>query len=112
MATVCRVRTWYIQAQLISTGEQGITTFLRPVDGERVVYRCGSFNNGKSWSRIFPSDRWCPFSGIAAGQCEDRFFLLHNHTDQHKRSPLNISVSEDQGISWQQAYKLDGQDLG
>ena len=68
----------------------------------------------KSWKPLKESSLFCPLSGVAAIKLNsDDIIVAHNHTPEHKRNPLSISLSIDGGVSFlKDSWNIDaGQNM-
>ena len=77
------------------------------------IYRSDSPDWGKSWSAAYPTELDNNNSGIDLVQMPDgRLVLVHNPVpiSWGKRTPLVISVSDDNGSTWRKELVLEDED--
>ena len=48
-----------------------------------------------------------PLSGITAFVVEDSIALVYNHTENHQRFPLSISITHDGGTTWEDPWHFE-----
>lgn len=97
-----------IQPVLIkSDNDELLSLFFRPVSNPRVIWRSHSTDSGRSWSMPIRTPLPSPLSGIAAFALEKNLAVVHNHTQEHQRYPLSISMSRDGGITWENPIHFD-----
>lgn len=66
-----------------------------------------SYDKGKSWTQATPTNLPNPNSGIDAVQLRNgEILLVYNHTPK-KRTPLNIALSKDGGLTWEPLLALE-----
>lgn len=66
-----------------------------------------SSDYGKTWTEAKPTSLPNPNSGIDAIRLKDgRILLVYNHS-QKKRTPLNVAVSLDGGLNWNNVITLE-----
>ena len=66
-----------------------------------------SENDGKTWSPASVTKLPHPNSGIDAVKLRDgRIVLVYNHTSRG-RSPINVAISSDDGVSWSDPLTLE-----
>lgn len=80
---------------------------------EGVILAATSTDNGRSWSKLQPTELPNPNSGIDAVTLHDgRQLLVYNHIGKQpnrwggRRSPLNVAISDD-GQDWKAALVLE-----
>ncbi len=72
------------------------------------LYTSSSFNNGRSWETARKTDIPNNNSGVDCVKTEDgRVWLVSNPTDTDERSPLTLSVSDDNGLTFKEAAVLE-----
>ncbi len=74
------------------------------------IYRSDSADGGKSWCEAYPTALKNPNSGIDLTRLSDgRIFLAHNPCGRSwgERTPLVLSVSEDEGETWREMLTLE-----
>lgn len=90
-----------IQGDLISFNHQECQMYLRATDDLRKVMKTVSHDAGKNWDIVRQTKLHCPLSGIAAISLKSGTILLaHNHTENHKRHPLSLSLSDSKGVGF------------
>ena len=100
-----------IQGDITVINEQQIQCFIRPTTAKENVLRVASADGGKSWMNPVRTSLYCPLSGVAAVQCDDLTVVAHNHTPDHKRNPLTISVSLNKGHEWKCHWNIEESNL-
>lgn len=66
-----------------------------------------SCDNGKTWTDAEPISLPNPNAGIDAVRLQDsRILLIYNHS-KHQRTPLNVAISTDGGITWEMKIVLE-----
>ena len=96
-----------IQPVLIKDDSQRLSIFFRPVDRPRVIWRSHSIDQGRSWSVPMRTPLPNPLSGIAAFAWDNSTAVVHNHTHEHQRYPLSISITRDGGTTWENPIHFD-----
>ena len=77
------------------------------------LYSSASFDGGKSWETARKTDLPNNNSGIDCVRTDDgRLWLVSNPTDFSVRSPLTLSVSKDNGITFAEAAVLEDEPGG
>ena len=97
-----------IQPTLWADDENHIHMLLRSTEGK--IYRSDSADGGYHWSPAVPTDIPNNNSGIDITKLSDgRLILVHNPVEKNwgARSPLSISVSEDNGKTFERLYDLE-----
>jgi predicted neuraminidase len=89
-----------------TSGSQ-LTLFFRPWSDPRVIWRSHSDNEGRSWSTPLRTPLPNPLSGISAFSAGGHMAVAHNHTYEHHRYPLSISISRNRGVSWENPRHID-----
>ncbi|BBM83748.1 sialidase family protein [Candidatus Uabimicrobium amorphum] len=94
-----------IQPTIVQCSSGKILALFR--SGHGFIYASHSNDRGESWSSPTPTPLPNPNSGIDA-VCLDngKIVIVYNHSQQH-RFPLNIAVSDDEGISWKTILQLE-----
>jgi predicted neuraminidase len=97
-----------IQPTLWEDSQHRIHMLLRSTEG--VAYRSDSEDQGLSWSPPYPTS--IPNNNAAldiVSLDDDTLVLAHNPVKENwgKRTPLVISVSKDNGFTWEQALVLE-----
>ncbi len=96
-----------IQASLIRESENRLSLFFRPVDDPRRIWRSHSANEGKTWTQPMRTPLPCPLSGISAFKYGEYLVMVYNHTEDHCRYPLSISISPNGGTTWGKPWHID-----
>jgi predicted neuraminidase len=79
--------------------------------GKGKIYETWSSDEGRTWSKLAPTNLPHPGSGIDGVTLNDgRHLLVYNHTTSG-RSPLNVAISKD-GQTWQAALVLEDEKGG
>ena len=72
------------------------------------LWRTDSADGGKRWSRAYPTALPNNNSGVDCVKTADgRVWLVSNPTDTDERSPLTLSVSTDNGVTFNEAAVLE-----
>lgn len=96
-----------IQSVLIKTGEDRLSMFFRPHSNPRFIWKSHSSDQGVSWSEPQLTSLPCPLSGISAISVNNGIAMIYNHTQEHQRYPLSMSISKDEGATWEEHKNLD-----
>ena len=86
-------------------GELGI--YFRPWSEPRQIWRSHSKDDGLTWAPPVRTPLPNPLSGIAAFVRDNMIGVVYNHTRNHERHPLSISLSQDWGITWKEPWHID-----
>ena len=96
-----------IQSVLLKTGANRLTMFFRPHSEPRCIWKSHSSNQGGSWSAPEMTSLPNPLSGISAVSANNSIAIIYNHTLEHQRYPLSVSLSRDEGNTWEKNWTLD-----
>jgi predicted neuraminidase len=99
-----------IQPTLWESGTKQVHMLLRSTSG--YIYRSDSHDKGETWSSAYPIPLPNNNSGIDLVKLENHtLVLVHNPVmgDGGARTPLVCSVSEDNGLSWNEAFVLENE---
>lgn len=100
-----------IQSVLLKTKGNDLIMFFRPHSDPRNIWKSRSTDQGVSWSipdiTVLPN----PLSGISAIQVNNNIAMIYNHTHEHKRYPLSVSLSRDEGTTWEEHWNLDSVEM-
>jgi predicted neuraminidase len=96
-----------IQPVLLREKSDRLSLFFRPCDNPRLIWRSHSSNNGNSWSVPIRTSLPNPLSGVAAFTVGDSTALVYNHTEEHQRFPLSISITNDGGTTWEDPWHFE-----
>lgn len=96
-----------IQPVLVREKSERLSLYFRPCDDPRLIWRSHSSNDGNSWSVPIRTSLPCPLSGVAAFTVGDSTALVYNHTEEHQRFPLSISITNDGGTSWEDPWHFE-----
>lgn len=96
-----------IQSVLIKTGEDRLSMFFRPHSDPRFIWKSHSSDQGESWSEPNLTSLPCPLSGISVILVNNNIAMIYNHTQEHQRYPLSMSISKDEGNTWGEHWNLD-----
>jgi len=96
-----------IQPALIRIGARALALFFRPFAEPRRIWRSFSSDDGANWSAPVRTALPNPLAGLAAFSFGDRIALVYNHTEEHRRYPLSIALSDLTGISWGAPWHLE-----
>lgn len=94
-----------IQPTLLTTGYQTLILLARTKNAGRIA-KAISIDNGKTWSDAFLTTLPNPNSGIDAITLKDGRLLLVYNDSTEARTPLNVAISSDEGITWKNIYTL------
>ncbi len=101
-----------IQATLWEYKPNHVRSLLRTTGG--IIGRSDSTDGGKTWSTLVSSGLPNNNSGIDAHQLKDgRVLLVYNPNAKNwgSRSPLNLAISHDNGMTWKDIASLESQKL-
>jgi len=96
-----------IQSTLIKTEEDDLIMFFRPHSDPRFIWKSQSCDQGNSWSTPDMTSLPNPLSGISAISKNNAIAMIYNHTHEHQRYPLSVSLSKDGGTTWEENWTLD-----
>jgi len=102
------IGTDIIQSVLLKIRVDHLIMFFRPHSDPRYIWKSHSTNQGNTWSAPEMTPLPNPLSGISAIQANDKIVMIYNHTLEHQRYPLSVSVSKDEGATWEKHWNLDG----
>lgn len=103
----------YIQGDLISFSPREWQMYLRAAGDNNHVMKALSPDGGKTWGFTRETPLLCPLSGIAAIKFDqDKILVCNNHTEEHKRTPLSLFVSDSKGVFFEHGpYHIDKTDI-
>jgi len=96
-----------IQPTLVREAHEGLTMYFRPTQDPKRIWRSVSRNEGKTWSNPIQTPLPNPLSGISAVSGGGVTALIYNHTTEHRRYPLSVSVTQDMGVTWSQPWHFE-----
>ncbi len=96
-----------IQSVLIKKEKGRLIMFFRPHSDPRFIWKSQSVDHGATWSEPVLTPLPCPLSGISAIAIHNNIAMIYNHTQEHQRYPLSISISRDEGNTWEEHSNLD-----
>ena len=96
-----------IQPTLMRETGHRLTMLFRPTSDPKVIWRSHSSNDGISWSSVIQTTLPVSQSGIDGFYVDGQLAAVYNHTRQHQRFPLSISLSSDRGVSWSGPWHFD-----
>jgi predicted neuraminidase len=96
-----------IQPAVIRVGASTLALFFRPFSDVRRIWRSVSGDDGVSWSTPVRTDLPSPLTGLAAFTYRDGIAVVYNHTEEQRRYPLSIAVSDFTGVSWSRPWHLE-----
>jgi len=96
-----------IQSVLIKNKEEQLIMFFRPHSDPRYIWKSHSTDQGVSWTPPDMTSLPNPLSGISAISVNNSIAMIYNHTHEHKRYPLSVSTSRDEGNTWGEHWSLD-----
>lgn len=96
-----------IQGSITESANSHWVMMLRPCGDERCCLRSVSSDEGRTWSPIMRTGLPNPCSGLAAFRIGDHLCTVYNHTRQHRRYPLSLAYSTDDGLSWSPPLHID-----
>jgi len=101
-----------IQGDLINTEGKEWQLFLRPsMDTPHYVFRALSPDEGRSWNTVLKMNLRCPLSGVAVAYFGDkRIAVAHNNTEEFKRNPISLSISDNYGIGFTKQIDVEKSD--
>lgn len=97
-----------IQPTLWEDEKGQVHMLLRSSEGK--IYRSDSSDGGRTWTEAYPTKIPNNNSGIDLTRLSDgRILLVHNPVGENwgKRSPLSVSISEDNGDSFRKVLDLE-----
>lgn len=100
-----------IQSVLLKTGKDNLIMFFRPHSDPRYIWKSHSTDQGISWSAPDMTPLPNPLSGISAILVNDDIAMIYNHTREHKRYPLSVSLSPDEGTTWKEHQNMDNVEM-
>jgi predicted neuraminidase len=88
------------------SGEGNAHMLLRSTAGS--IFRTDTSNYGDSWSEAYPISLPNNNSGIDVARLNKVIFLVYNPVSGNwaARTPLSISVSDDNGLTWSKAVNI------
>ncbi|MCB9061937.1 MAG: exo-alpha-sialidase [Halobacteriovoraceae bacterium] len=105
---VSRIGDGLIQGDLLQVDKNQFQIYLRATDDPRFVFRAVSYDNAKTWEEPQKTNLYCPLSGIAALKSRSgKIIVSNNHTEQHKRNPINIALSNNLGENFNIINEID-----
>ena len=93
------VRGKSIQPSLVQLSDDSVLMFTR--SNKRRIYLSRSFNDGLSWTASQPTELPNPNSGIDVVKGKEGYLILSYNPLEHGRTILALSVSQDEGQTWQ-----------
>jgi predicted neuraminidase len=96
-----------IQPALIRVDGSTLALFFRPFSEMRRIWRSMSSDDGVSWSTPVRTDLPNPLSGFAAFTHRSGLAIVYNHTEEQRRYPLSVAVSNFTGVSWSAPWHLE-----
>ena len=96
-----------IQPTLIRDTPSFLTMYFRPTSEPKKIWRSVSPDDGKTWSTPVQTPLPNPLSGISAVSGGGATALIYNHTTEHRRYPLSLSITKDQGVTWSQPWHFE-----
>jgi len=96
-----------IQPTLVREAHEGLTMYFRATTEPKKIWRSVSRNEGKTWSIPIQTPLPNPLSGISAVSGGGVTALIYNHTTEHQRYPLSVSVTQDMGVTWSQPWHFE-----
>jgi predicted neuraminidase len=96
-----------IQPALIRVDGSTLALFFRPFSALRRIWRSMSSDDGASWSTPVRTDLPNPLSGFDAFTHRSGIAVVYNHTEEQRRYPLSIAVSDFTGVSWSAPWHLE-----
>lgn len=100
-----------IQPTLWASDESNVHMLLRSTEG--YIYRSDSEDYGETWCSAYPTSLPNNNSGIDIERREDGLLLLASNpvsANWGHRTPLNLSISTDNGVIWETLFDLDSGD--
>lgn len=97
-----------IQPTLWESEPGKVHMLLRSTRGK--IFRSDSVDYGKTWCKAYPTELPNNNSGIdIVKDKQGRLVLVYNPVSGNwsERSPISISISEDNGITWSEPYHLE-----
>lgn len=96
-----------IQPALIRLNASTLALFFRPFSEVRRIWRSISNDDGTSWSTPVRTDLPSPLTGLTAFTYRNGIALVYNHTEEQRRYPLSVAISDFTGVSWSQPWHLE-----
>lgn len=84
-----------------------LLAFLRTGGKGGYIWRTTSANGGYSWETPVPTPLPNPNSGLDLLRLQDGALVLAFNNSPHKRTPLCVALSEDEGITWPHVQVLE-----
>lgn len=103
----CFEGTDIIQSVLLKLNDNRLMMFFRPHSDPRYIWKSLSLDKGLSWSKPEMTPLPNPLSGISAISVKNKIAMIYNHTEEHRRYPLSVSTSKDEGKNWDKHWDLD-----
>lgn len=115
-------KTWHASAPLMGFGniqpavlekkDGTLVAYMRENGPQQRVRTAESKDRGETWSRVSNSSLLNPGSGLDAVRLQNgNWLIVYNDTIEGRRS-LAVSVSSDEGRSWQWTRHLEKEDSG
>jgi len=96
-----------IQPTIVPISNHRLRMFVRASELIGRICYADSTDEGLTWTPAQPTSLPNPNSGIDAIKLkDDRLLLVYNHA-QSGRTPLNVALSADDGISWENFLTLE-----
>jgi predicted neuraminidase len=96
-----------IQPTIVPISGHRLRMFVRATELIGRICYSDSSDEGQTWTPAQPTSLPNPNSGIDAVKLKDgRLLLVYNHA-RSGRTPLNVALSENDGISWQNLLTLE-----
>ena len=102
-----------IQPMVVPLDARRAVAFLRDFDVRRgCLLRCETEDGGQSWSTVETTDIANPSSPVAALPLGDGRILMAANDDPEAPADLCLSISADEGRTWQRCRRFEGKSGG
>lgn len=96
-----------IQPVLVRLTQANLAIFFRPCSDPALIWRSLSTDDGTTWSVPMKTPLPNPLSGLSAFTAGNSIAVVYNHSHEHRRYPLSISVTRNGGTTWEEPWSLE-----